>query len=80
MQHCLDQLSQLIIHFSMQLVTVFMIDIYKPIFNPNLSEEATVKLAKKIGWGFAAFAIIFTPSLMCLAQDFMISDEALQVL
>lgn len=47
--------------------TVFMIDIYKPIFNPNLSEEATVKLAKKIGWGFAAFAIIFTPFLDVLS-------------
>ena len=44
-----------------------MIDIYKPIFNPNLSEEATVKLAKKIGWGFAAFAIIFTPFLDVLS-------------
>lgn len=47
--------------------TVFMIDIYKPIFNSNLSEEATVKLAKKIGWGFAAFAIIFTPFLDVLS-------------
>ncbi len=47
--------------------TVFMIDIYKPIFNPNLSEEATVKLAKNIGWGFAAFAIIFTPFLDVLS-------------
>lgn len=47
--------------------TVFMIDIYKPIFNPGLSEEATVKLAKNIGWGFAAFAIIFTPFLDVLS-------------
>ncbi len=47
--------------------TVFMIDIYKPIFNPNLSEEDTVKLAKKVGWGFAAFAIIFTPFLDVLS-------------
>lgn len=48
--------------------TVFMMDIYKPIFRPDLSEEATVKLAKKIGWGFAAFAIIFTPFLDVLSS------------
>lgn len=47
--------------------TVFMMDIYKPIFNPNLSEEKTVSLAKKIGWGFAAFAICFTPFLNVLS-------------
>lgn len=47
--------------------TVFMMDIYKPIFNPNLSEEKTVKLAKKVGWGFAAFAIIVTPFLDVLS-------------
>ncbi len=47
--------------------TVFMMDIYKPIFNPTLSEEKTVKFAKKIGWGFAAFAIIFTPFLNVLS-------------
>lgn len=48
--------------------TVFMIDIYKPVFRPDLSEEATVKLAKKIGWGFAAFAIVFTPFLDVLSS------------
>ncbi len=47
--------------------TVFMMDIYKPIFNPNLSEEKTVKMAKKVGWGFAAFAIVFTPFLDVLS-------------
>lgn len=47
--------------------TVFIMDIYKPIFNPTLSEEKTVKFAKKIGWGFAAFAIIFTPFLNVLS-------------
>lgn len=47
--------------------TVFMMDIYKPIFNPNLSDEKTVSLAKKIGWGFAAFAICFTPFLQVLS-------------
>lgn len=47
--------------------TVFMVDIYKPIFRPNLGEEETVKLAKKIGWGFAAFAIVFTPFLDVLS-------------
>lgn len=47
--------------------TVFMMDIYKPIFNPTLSDEKTVSLAKKIGWGFAAFAICFTPFLQVLS-------------
>lgn len=47
--------------------TVFMMDIYKPIFNPGISEEKTVSLAKKIGWGFAAFAICFTPFLNVLS-------------
>ncbi len=48
--------------------TVFMMDIYKPIFNPNLSEEKTVSLAKKVGWGFALFAIVFTPFLDVLSE------------
>ena len=47
--------------------TVFMMDIYRPIFNPNLSEEKTVALAKKVGWGFALFAIVFTPFLDVLS-------------
>jgi len=47
--------------------TVFMVDIYRPIFNPGLSEEKTVSYAKKIGWGFAAFAICFTPLLNVLS-------------
>ena len=47
--------------------TVFMVDIYKPIFNPGLSDEKTVAYAKNIGWGFAAFAICFTPFLQVLS-------------
>ena len=47
--------------------TVFMVDIYKPIFNPGLSDEKTVVYAKRIGWGFAAFAICFTPFLQVLS-------------
>lgn len=47
--------------------TVFMMDIYKPMFKPDLSEEKTVKYAKRIGWGFAAFAICFTPFLQVLS-------------
>lgn len=47
--------------------TVFVIDLYKPICNPNLSEEKTVSFAKKVGWAFAAFAIIFTPFLQVLS-------------
>lgn len=46
--------------------TVFMMDIYKPIFKPDLSEEDTVKLAKISGWFFAAFAICFTPFLQVI--------------
>ncbi|MCI6467855.1 MAG: solute:sodium symporter family transporter [Faecalicatena sp.] len=48
--------------------TVFMMDIYKPIFRPDLSEEKTVALAKKVGWGFAVFAIVFTPFLDVLSS------------
>jgi solute:Na+ symporter, SSS family len=46
--------------------TVFMVDIYKPIFRPELSEEKTVKMAKLVGWLFAGFAVIFTPFLQVL--------------
>lgn len=60
--------------------TVFMIDIYKPIFNPNLSEEATVNLQRKLDGALQHLPLSLHHSLMCLAQDFMISDEALQVL
>ena len=48
--------------------TVFMMDLYKPMFKPDMSEEKTVKMAKRVGWGFAAFAIIFTPFLDVLSQ------------
>ncbi len=47
--------------------TVFMCDIYKPIFNPNLSEEKTVKYAKNIGWLFAAFSICVSPFLQVMS-------------
>lgn len=47
--------------------TVFVVDLYKPMFNPNLSDEKTVSFAKKVGWAFAAFAIIFTPFLQVLS-------------
>ncbi len=48
--------------------TVFVVDLYKPMFNPNMDDEKTVKFAKTIGWGFAAFAIVFTPMLQVLDQ------------
>lgn len=48
--------------------TVFMVDIYRPIFKPGLSDEKTVKYAKRIGWGFAAFAICFTPCLQFMSS------------
>ncbi|NIZ47282.1 solute:sodium symporter family transporter [Entomospira nematocerorum] len=47
--------------------TIFMVDIYKPIFNPKISDEKMVKHAKNIGWLFALFAIIFTPFLNVLS-------------
>ncbi len=47
--------------------TVFMVDIYKPIFNPDLSEEKTVKYAKRVGWLFAAFSICVSPFLQVMA-------------
>lgn len=48
--------------------TVFVIDLYKPMFNPELSDEKTVAFAKKVGWAFAAFAICFTPMLQVLDE------------
>ena len=48
--------------------TVFVVDLYKPMVNPNMSDEATVKFAKRIGWAFAAFAIVFTPMLQVLSE------------
>lgn len=47
--------------------TVFMVDIYKPIFNPTLSEEKTVKYAKNVGWLFAAFSICVSPFLQVMS-------------
>ncbi len=47
--------------------TVFMCDIYKPIFNPTLSEEKTVKYAKNVGWLFAAFSICVSPFLQVMS-------------
>lgn len=48
--------------------TIFMMDLFRPIFRPDMSEEKTVSVAKKIGWLFAAFAIVFTPFLDVLSQ------------
>ncbi len=48
--------------------TVFVVDLYKPMVNPNMSDEATVKFAKRIGWAFALFAIVFTPMLQVLDE------------
>lgn len=47
--------------------TVFMVDLFKPIFKPDLSDEKTVVYAKRVGWLFAAFAICFTPFLQVLS-------------
>ncbi|NIZ40211.1 solute:sodium symporter family transporter [Entomospira entomophila] len=47
--------------------TIFMVDIYKPIINPNLSDEKTVKIAKQVGWLFALFSIVFSPFLNVLS-------------
>lgn len=48
--------------------TVFVVDLYKPMFNKDMDDQATVKFAKNVGWAFAAFAIIFTPMLQVLDQ------------
>lgn len=43
--------------------TIFMLDIYKPLINPNIGDEALVKKAKFVGTIFALFAICFSPCL-----------------
>ncbi len=48
--------------------TVFVMDIYKPLSKKVMTDEQTVAFAKKIGWGFAAFAICFSPMLQVLDE------------
>lgn len=48
--------------------TIFMIDIYKPLINPKISDENLVKKAKFFGCIFAIFAICFTPFLQVLSS------------
>ena len=46
--------------------TVFMVDLYKPLFNPGLSDETPVAYAQNLGWGIAAFHICVTPFLQVM--------------
>lgn len=46
--------------------TIFMLDIYKPLINPNIEDGALVKKAKFVGTLFALFAICFSPMLQGL--------------
>lgn len=46
--------------------TIFMLDIYKPLINPNITDSQLVKKAKVVGTLFAVFAIGFTPFLQVL--------------
>ncbi|ONI37854.1 solute:sodium symporter family transporter [Candidatus Epulonipiscium fishelsonii] len=48
--------------------TIFMLDIYKPMFNPNIEDAKLVTYSKRVGWLFAAFAILFTPNLQFMAS------------
>ncbi|SFN79743.1 solute:sodium symporter family transporter [Proteiniclasticum ruminis] len=47
--------------------TIFMLDFYKPIINPKISDRDLVKKAKFYGTLFAVFAICFTPFLQVLS-------------
>lgn len=47
--------------------TIFMLDFYKPMINPNIGDKELVKKAKIVGTLFAAFAICFTPFLQVLS-------------
>lgn len=47
--------------------TIFMMDIYKPLFNPEVKDENLVKKAKFAGILFALFAICFSPFLQVLS-------------
>ena len=47
--------------------TIFMVDIFKPLFKPDMSEEKTVKTAKIVGWIFALFSICVAPFLNVLS-------------
>ncbi|MFI3207974.1 MAG: solute:sodium symporter family transporter [Eubacteriales bacterium] len=48
--------------------TIFVMDIYKPLAKKPMTDEQTVKFAKKIGWGFAAFAIMVSPMLQVVSD------------
>lgn len=43
--------------------TIFMMDFYKPIINPNIDDRELVKKSKIAGTIFAIFAILFSPML-----------------
>lgn len=43
--------------------TIFMLDIYKPLINPNVSEQRLVRLAKIVSLVIAVFSIAFAPTL-----------------
>lgn len=47
--------------------TIFMLDFYKPMINPDIEDKELVKKAKIVGTLFAAFAICFTPFLQVLS-------------
>lgn len=48
--------------------TIFVMDIYKPLSKKEMTDEETVKFAKKIGWAFAAFAIMVSPMLQVVSD------------
>lgn len=43
--------------------TIFMMDFYKPIINPDIEDKELVKKSKIAGTCFAVFAIVFSPML-----------------
>lgn len=44
--------------------TLFCFDIYKPVINPNVSDEKLIKIAKIVGTVLAIFAMIIAPFTM----------------
>ena len=46
--------------------TVFMVDIYKPVFRPDLGEEETVKFAKENRMGICSFRDYFYSVFRCI--------------
>jgi SSS family solute:Na+ symporter len=61
-------------------VTIFALDIYKPIFGPNLSDNEIIKRSKRFGVGMAVLTMIIAPFIMHFPEGiftFMVKVDSL---